>query len=134
MGVDGVFSSSEVFSVKGFWSSAGVLVFVDFLGDGDFFSVVFVRGFGSFIRDGGGACVGETDEDLGGDVVGETDGVFEGDGGVDGSSSSMVVGLTLGESLMTSGSSRLVTLGFDMSNWTVLGFFADEAASNVASL
>lgn len=53
---------------------------------------------------------------------------------MDGSSSSMVVGLTLGESLMTFGSSRLVTLGSSISNQTVLGFFADEDAFDVASL
>ena len=52
------------------------MVVVEFLGDGvllgrDFSGVVSVRGFGSFIRDGGGVCVGETDGDLGGDVIGE---------------------------------------------------------------
>ena len=119
--VDGVFSSGEVFSIQGFWSLAGVLVIVKFLDDGvflggDFSDVVSIRGFGSLVGDGGGVCIEEIDEDLGGDVVGETDMVFEGDGGVDGSSSSMVVGLTLGESSMTCVSYRLVTLGFGMSN------------------
>ena len=131
--VDGVFSLGMFFS--GLWSLAWFLVVVGFLGDGvflggDFSNVVSVRGFGSFIRDGGGVCVG----DLGGDMLGETDEVFEGDGKVDGSSSSMVVGLTLRESLMTSGSSKLVTLGFGMSNQTVLGFLLDEVVSSVASL
>lgn len=108
--VDGVFSLSEVFSVEGIWSSTGILIVVDILGDGaflgkDFSGVVSIGGVGSFVEDDGGVCVNETDEDLGGDVIGETDGVFEGDGGVDGSFSSMDVGLTLGESSMTSSSS-----------------------------
>lgn len=55
--VDGDFSSDEVFSVEGFWSSARVLVIIEFLGDGvflggDFSGVVFVGGVGSFVRDG----------------------------------------------------------------------------------
>ena len=77
--VDGVFSSGEVFSVEGFWSSAEFLVIVDFLGDGvflveDFFGTISIGGVGSFIGDSGGVCVG----DMGADVTGETDGVFEG--------------------------------------------------------
>ena len=83
---------------------------VNFLGDGvflgeNFFGAISVRGVCSFIRDGGGVCISETDRELGGDVVRDTGGVFEGDGGVDGSSPSMAMGLTLGESLMTLGSS-----------------------------
>ena len=46
----------------------------------------------------------------------------------------MVVGMTLGESSMTSGSSWLVTLGFGISNQTVLCFLAEEADSTIASL
>ena len=70
-----------------------------------FSSFVSIEGFGSFVRDGVGDCVNETDRDLGGDVFRETNGVFEGDGDVDSSSSSTVVGLTLGELSMTSRSS-----------------------------
>ena len=137
--VDGILYLGVVFSVEGFWSSTGFSVIIDFLGDGvflggDFSGVVSVRVVGSSIRDGGGVCVGETEGDMGGDIVGETDGYFEGDGGVDGSSSSMVVGLTLGETPMTSVSSKLVILGFGMLNHTILGFLLDEVVSVIASL
>ena len=100
----------------------------------DFSDSISIRGFGSFIGEGGGVCVGETDGDLGGVDVGEIDGVFEGEGGVDGSSSSTVVGLTLGESSMTSGSSMLVTVGFRMSKHIVFVFLLDEAVSVITSL
>lgn len=126
--------SVVVFSDEGFGSSTGFSVVVSSLGDGVFLvrvlvrhfsGSVFVGGLGSFMRQGGGVCVSETDEDLGGNEVGEIDGVFEGEGGVEGSSSSIVVGLTLGVSSMTSGSSMLVTAGFGMSKWTVFGFLLD---------
>lgn len=127
------------FSVEGFWSLAGVSIVINSLGDGvflvrDFSGFVSVEGFGSFVGEGGGVCIGEIDGDLHGDDVGETDGVFEGEGDVDGSSSSTIVGLMLGESSMTLGSSMLVTLGFRMSKQTVLGFLLDEVVSAFASL
>ena len=132
-----VFSSVVLF--EGFWLSMVVSVIIGFLGDGVFLgghfsSVVSVKGFGSFVEDGGGVCISETDGDLGGDDVEEIDEVFEGDGSVDGSSSSTIVGLKLGKSSMTSGSSMLVTLGFGTSKQTVLGFLLDEVVSVIASL
>ena len=56
--VDGVFSSGVVFSVKGFWSLVGVLIIVDFVGDGvflggGFYGVFSVGGVSSFVGDGG---------------------------------------------------------------------------------
>ena len=101
---------------------------------GDFSGSVSIGGFGSFIREEGGVCVGETDGDLGGADAGEIDGVFEGEGGVDGSYSSTVIGPMLGESSMTSGSSMLVTVAFKMSKWTIFDFFLDKVVSVIASL
>ena len=71
---------------------------------------------------------------MGGEEIGEIDGDFDGEGGVVGSSSLTIVGLTLGESFMTSGSSNLVMVVFDMSKRIVFGFLLDEVVVAIASL
>ena len=95
--VDGLFPSLVGFSDDGFRSAVVVVVLVgdlvgdfigdfvgdlvedfvgdlvgDFIGDlvEDFSGSVFVRGVGSFVREGRGVCVGDTDEDLGGEGLG----------------------------------------------------------------
>lgn len=103
----------------------GVFLGGYFFGDVSFGEVSFLVG------EGGGVLLGEVNGDLGGEVDDETDVVFEGDGGGDGSSSLMVVGMTLVESSMTSGSSWLVTSGFGISNRTVLGFLNEEVDSEL---
>ena len=75
-----------------------------FLG-GDFVDDVSVGEVAFLVEDDGGVLISEVDEDLGGEVDRETDGRFGGEGGVDDSSSSMVVWPTSGKSSMTSGSS-----------------------------
>ena len=62
------------------------------------------------------------------------DGDFVREGGVAGSSSSTSVGLTFGESSMTSGSCKLVPEGFGMSKRMFFDFLLDEAIAAIASL
>lgn len=77
-----------------------------------------------------GVFVGDANRDLGG----EFDRVLEGEANKEGSSSSMVVGLTIGESSTIFGSSWLLVSIFGRSNRTVLGFFVDEEYSISESL
>lgn len=108
----------------------------DFAGDfvEDFLGFVFIEGLGSLVRDGGGVWVSDTDGDLGGEGVGEMEGVFVGEGGVVGSSSSTWVRLMSGESFITFGSFKVVPEGFRMSKRTFFGFLLDEVVACVASL
>ena len=62
------------------------------------------------------------------------EGDFIREGGVVGSSSSIVVRLTFGESSMTLGSYKLVLEGFGMSKQTFFNFLLDEAVTAIASL
>ena len=62
------------------------------------------------------------------------EGDFIDDGGVAGSSSSIGVGLTFGESSMTSGSCKLVPEGFGMSKRMLFNFLLDEAITAITSL
>ena len=78
--VDGLFPSLVGFSDEGF----GLMMVVSVLvGDlvGDFPGSVSIGGVGSFVREGGGVSVGDTDEDLGGEELREIDGDFDGEGG-----------------------------------------------------
>jgi hypothetical protein len=142
---DGVFPSLVVFLDEGF--GLGVVVLVldgdlvgdfmkDFIGDlvEDFSRSISIGGVGSFVRDGGGVCVSDTDEDLGGEGLGEMDGDFISEGGVVGSSSSTGVRLTFGESSMTSGSCMVVPEGFGMSKKTFFRFLLDEVVPTITSL
>ena len=62
------------------------------------------------------------------------EGDFVSEGGVVSSSSSTWVGLTLEESSITSGSSRVVPEGFGMSKWTLFCFLLEEVIACVVSL
>ena len=103
-----------------------------FLG-GDFVGNVSVGEVGFLVEDGGGVLIGEVEGDLGGEVGGKTIGIFGGDGGMDGSSTSIAVGLTLGEPSMTSGSFGVVTSGFSILNKTIFVFLDEEEDFSVAS-
>ena len=88
--IDGLFPSLVGFSDEGFGSTVVVSVLVgdlvgdfvgDFVGDSvrDFSWSVSVGGVGSFVGEGGGVCVIDTDGDLGGEELGEIDGDFDGE-------------------------------------------------------
>lgn len=120
--VDGIFPSLVGFLDEGFRSTVGFSIIVGSLGDGVFLARVLVGdlvrdlvgdlvgdlvreflgsvsmgGLGSFVREGGGVCISDTDRYLGGEEIREIDGDFDSERGIASYFSLMVVGLTLGE-------------------------------------